>query len=47
MLNVVADPEVPFLPVVAGLGPNMILGWVGGKISYPGRIGLALVSGAR
>jgi hypothetical protein len=44
-LNVVTDPEVPFLPVVAGLGPNtIVLGWVGGKISYPGRIGLALLS---
>jgi hypothetical protein len=44
-LNVVTDPEVPLLPVVAGLGPNaMVLGWVGGTISYPGRIGLALLS---
>ena len=44
-LYVVSDPEIPFLPVVAGLGPNtMVLGWVGGIISYPGRIGLALLS---
>jgi hypothetical protein len=44
-LDVVSDPEIPFLPVVAGLGPNtMVLGWVGGMISYPGRIGLALLS---
>ena len=44
-LYVVSDPEIPFLPVVAGLGPDtMVLGWVGGIISYPGRIGLALLS---
>jgi hypothetical protein len=44
-LYLVSDPEIPFLPVVGGLGPNtMVLGWVGGKISYPGRIGLALLS---
>jgi hypothetical protein len=44
-LYVVSDPEIPFLPAVAGLGPNtMVLGWVGGIDSYPGRIGLALLS---
>jgi len=44
-LNVVTDPEIPFVPAVAGLGPDlMVLGWIGGRISYPGRIGLALVS---